>query len=166
VHSSRALAMPDLPSSSPRPYSSDAPITPAPVSGKRGLWLVLGAVGCVVSIFVIGILATLIVPNLVQRGDSLKRTKARADLAEIDAAVRVYHERHDGRWPADLGSVVAEPECHLAERQLRDPWKRPYLYDPAPDPGSRPRIYTLGRDGTPGGRGFDADLDNFQASDE
>ena len=43
----------------------------------------------------------------------------------------------------------------------KDPWKNEYLYEPPHTGQPLPRIYTLGKDGQPGGEGEDADIDNF-----
>ena len=54
---------------------------------------------------------------------------------------------------------------YLAKRQIPvDPWGNPYLYL---NPGNNGEIdiYTLGRDGRPGGEGLDADIGNW-APDE
>ena len=46
------------------------------------------------------------------------------------------------------------------DRLPKDPWGNPYLYL---NPGNNGEIdiYTLGRDGTPGGEGLDADIGNW-----
>ncbi|MEM7294907.1 MAG: type II secretion system protein GspG [Pseudomonadota bacterium] len=42
----------------------------------------------------------------------------------------------------------------------KDPWGREYLYL-SPGENSAVDIYTLGRDGAPGGESFDADIANY-----
>ena len=39
-----------------------------------------------------------------------------------------------------------------------DPWGNLYVLEVSADPGQPPTVICLGRDGLPGGEGFDADL--------
>lgn len=60
--------------------------------------------------------------------------------------------------------VLAFGEPLLGEATLgAHPWGNPYLYDPSASP--RPRIYTYGADGLPGGDGEDGDVDSLQIDD-
>jgi general secretion pathway protein G len=45
------------------------------------------------------------------------------------------------------------------DRVPLDPWKAEYGYDPPDDGEPRPRVYSLGRDGAPGGSGLGADIE-------
>lgn len=156
-----------MPDPTPSPSASAAARTArAKPSSKRTLWLVLGALAGLLVAVVGGVLFLVLLPRWAASSSYGKLLLTRARLAQLDAAVRIYHERHDGRWPADLGSVVAEPECKVNDACLIDPWNRPFLYNPIPEPGSRPRIYTLGSDGVSGGTGNSSDLDNFAVTQD
>jgi general secretion pathway protein G len=52
------------------------------------------------------------------------------------------------------------PEGGYLDRMPKDPWDRPYVYE---NPGKQSEfdIYSLGRDGQPGGDGPDADVGNW-----
>ena len=125
-----------------------------------------------VVIVILGVLAALVVPRVLERPDDARRVAAKADIAAIVGALKLY--RHDnGRYPTtDQGQAALsvrpetapvpsnwKPDGYL-ERVPRDPWGRPYLYV---QPGLKGEIdvYTLGADGEAGGSGADADLGSW-----
>lgn len=61
-----------------------------------------------------------------------------------------------GSFPDGAGEVqrllAPDPEDAL------DPWDRPYRYERVGDDGQRARVYTLGRNGVPGGVGCSEDI--------
>lgn len=61
-----------------------------------------------------------------------------------------------GTFPDDAGDVqrllAPDPEGAL------DPWDRSFRYERVGDDGKRARVYTLGRDGVPGGVGCSEDI--------
>ena len=94
------------------------------------------------------------------------RAIAVTELHIIEQAVLLFASNNDGRYPGSL-EVLIRPDAN-GHRYLDvdavplDPWGRPYVYEP-PLHGAPPfayRIYTRGRDGEPGGRGEDEDIDN------
>jgi type II secretion system protein G len=60
---------------------------------------------------------------------------------------------HHRLGPIDIGQ-------DLDQRLSLDPWDRPYQYL-SPGQHGEIDIYTLGRDGRPGGEGPDADIGNW-----
>lgn len=123
-----------------------------------------------VVVVILGILAALIAPNVISRIDDAQITKVRQDIRVIESALKLY--RLDNfRYPTGqqgLDALVTPPQDPGArwpaggylDRMPRDPWDRPYLYE---NPGRQGEfdIYTLGRDGQPGGEGLDADIGNW-----
>lgn len=90
--------------------------------------------------------------------------KTATDLVAIHFALEAYAEGH-GAWPATLEALV-QPDADGfrlldCERVPKDVWGREYGYDRPDLLGARPRVYTLGADGLPGGRGDDGDLDEW-----
>ncbi|MEQ1687839.1 MAG: type II secretion system major pseudopilin GspG, partial [Sphingopyxis sp.] len=97
-------------------------------------------------------------------------TKARADIATLEAAMEQYRLDNlaypgggDGlealRTPP---AGLADPSRYRAGGYIRrlpqDPWSRPYQLA-VPGPDSAPfAIYSLGADGAPGGSDNDADI--------
>jgi general secretion pathway protein G len=124
-----------------------------------------------VVVIIIGILAAIVAPNVIGRVDDAQVTKAKAEIANIENALKFY--RLDNfTYPSSeqgLEALVTKP----ADPNIRnwkqggylpslpsDPWGNPYLYL---NPGNNGEIdvYTLGRDGRPGGEGIDADIGNW-----
>jgi general secretion pathway protein G len=104
-------------------------------------------------IVIIGLLATLVVPNVLGKWDEAARTKARTDITSLVNAATEYAVRNGGRYPDTLDALVAPDESGHAYLQSRtlplDPWKHEYVYE-APVPGAgdpRPRIASMGKDG-------------------
>jgi general secretion pathway protein G len=122
-----------------------------------------------VVVVILGILAALIAPNVINRIDDAQSAKVRQDIRAIESALKLY--RLDNfRYPTSdqgLQALVTPPADSrksgagsYLDRVPRDPWDRPYLYE---SPGKQGEfdIYTLGRDGAPGGDGPDADIGNW-----
>ena len=117
-----------------------------------------------VVIVIIGLLATLVVPNVMRNLGKAYLTKAKADLSSIDQAIQEYAMDHSMRYPESLEELIEPDEngrAYLKSSELpKDPWNLEYLYD-APTDGDNYRIYSLGKDGQPGGEGENADIDQI-----
>jgi general secretion pathway protein G len=122
-----------------------------------------------VVVVILGILAALIAPNVINRIDDAQSAKVRQDIRAIESALKLY--RLDNfRYPTSdqgLQALVTPPSGSrkgsagsYLDRMPKDPWDRPYVYE---NPGKQGEfdIYTLGRDGAPGGEGPDADVGNW-----
>ncbi len=123
-----------------------------------------------VVVVILGILAALIAPNVINRIDDAQAVKVMQDLRTIESALKLY--RLDNvRYPdteAGLDALVTAPQDPTVrwpaggylDRLPKDPWDKPYQYL---HPGTRGEfdIYTLGRDGQQGGEGLDADVGNW-----
>jgi hypothetical protein len=95
----------------------------------------------------------------------IQRTmKAQADIRAIGSALAAYAVDTGGKYPDSL-DVLVKPDSrgktYLRATALpKDPWGRDYRYD-APSKGNlRPRVYSYGKDGKPGGAGEDMDVDD------
>ena len=146
--SSPAEPPPLPPSSGQWAYPTNEKGEPKP---KYVLWIVLGAAGCLVGIVVLGLLATIFIPQVVKSLHSAQRTATLAKLAELRAVLAAYAETHAGEYPSSLEALeLAEPP--------RDPWGREFVYEPPSGGRSTPLLYSLGSDGQPGGDGDAADV--------
>lgn len=124
-----------------------------------------------VVVFIIGLLATIVGVNVMGQTGKAQRTKAMADLKQIESGLHLY-KLDNGRYPTTEQGIAAliqkpgggpQPRKYNAEGYLNmskvplDPWGSPYVYL------SNGRSYTLrslGDDGEPGGQGEAADLDS------
>lgn len=111
-----------------------------------------------VVVVILGILAAIIVPNLMEKPGQARATKAKADIRAIESALNMYRLDNHSYPTTDEGLEVLVDE--YLPRVPMDPWNRPYQYL---NPGVQARIdiYTLGRDGQQGGEGEDADIGNW-----
>jgi len=119
-----------------------------------------------VVIVIIGLLATLVVPNVVRKLFVANVTKAKADIVNIASAIESYVIENGGRYPDSIEVLITEDEngYKILDRDTvpLDPWGNPYVYEP-PQPGSQKfRIISYGKDGIPGGEGDEGDLDNIK----
>jgi general secretion pathway protein G len=112
-----------------------------------------------VVIVIIGLLATIVIINVMPAADRAAVTKARADIATLEQGIDIY--RLDNlRYPTSEEGLQALVAGEMIRRLPNDPWNRPYLYS-APGRDGKPfTIATLGADGREGGDGDDADISN------
>lgn len=147
--------------------ASPEPTTHEPAPKKSRNWGVILAIVCAVAlvgVIGLGVLAAIVVPNLLDRFGVAQRKRAEIDIAVIEAALADYARKNGGEYPMTLEVLVipdANGSFYLngnSELPL-DPWGVPYEY--VPGGGEiRPRIVSFGRDGFPGGSGADADIDS------
>ena len=114
-----------------------------------------------VVIVIIGLLATLVVPNVVRRLFAATRAKAEADISTIAQSLDQYAVENLGRYPESLEVLVQPDEQGHTflnrETVPTDPWGQPYIYEP-PSGGRKLNIISYGKDQAPGGEGDDADI--------
>jgi general secretion pathway protein G len=125
-----------------------------------------------VVVIIIGLLAAIVAPNVIGRVDDAQITRAKADIGQIENALKFY--RLDNfAYPSSeqgLDALVTRPNDPnirnwksggYLDRVPKDPWGNPYLYL---NPGNNGEIdiYTLGADGRPGGEGTNADIGNWE----
>jgi general secretion pathway protein G len=126
-----------------------------------------------VVVVIIGLLATVVMINVLPSQDRAMREKARADVAVLEQALETYR-LENLTFPTTsqgLPALTAAPqglarpdryrEGGYVRRLPQDPWGNPYQYA---YPGERSRfdVYSLGADGRKGGEGEDADIGNWQ----
>ncbi|HEX8010158.1 MAG TPA: type II secretion system major pseudopilin GspG [Casimicrobiaceae bacterium] len=125
-----------------------------------------------VVIVILGILAALVVPRIIERPDEARVVAAKNDLATILQALKLYRLDNQ-RYPTTeqgLAALVVRPTAPPAppnwkpngylERLPKDPWGNPYQYL---NPGLHGEVdvFSFGADGQPGGTGYDADIGSW-----
>jgi len=142
--------------------------SPAP-KRRFPLWAKLLLAGfLLVSALFLGLIATLVIPNVVAKLGRASLTQAKADINSISGAVTDYAIENGGRYPESL-EVLWRPDArgfvYLTVEAPLDPWGRPYGYEPPSPSSSKFRVFSLGADGKPGGEGDDRDIDNVLIKD-
>ncbi|MEQ1725814.1 MAG: type II secretion system major pseudopilin GspG [Sphingopyxis sp.] len=149
-----------------RPHPNELGFTSPWRSAENGFTLT----ELMVVLFIIGLLSTIVLINVLPSQDRAMVTKARADIATMEAAMEQYRLDNlaypgggDGLEALRTAPAgLADPSRYRAGGYIRrlpqDPWGRPYqLATPGPD-GAPFAIYSLGADGAPGGNDNDADI--------
>lgn len=124
-----------------------------------------------VVLVIIGVLAALIVPNVLERAEDAKVTAARTDVNNLMQALKLYR-LDNGRYPTSeqgLQALIAKPTSGpippnwkpYLDKLPNDPWGHPYQYL---NPGVKGEIdvMSLGADGQAGGEGNNADIGSWQ----
>ena len=124
-----------------------------------------------VVLVIIGVLAALIVPNVLERADDARVTAAKTDVNNLMQALKLYRLDNQ-RYPTaeqGLQSLLAKPTSGplpanwkpYLDQLPNDPWGKPYLFL---NPGIKGEIDVLsfGADGQAGGEGKNADIGSWQ----
>ena len=123
-----------------------------------------------VVLVIIGVLAALIVPNVLDRTDDARATAAKTDVNNLVQALKLYRLDNQ-RYPSaeqGLQALVAKPTVGVVpgnwkpylDKLPNDPWGRPYVLL---NPGVKGDIDVLsfGADGVAGGEGKNADIGSW-----
>lgn len=145
----------------------NARISPA-ATHARGFTLI----EVLVVVAILGILAAIVVPRILDRPDEAKRVAAKTDIGAIVQALKLYR-LDNGFYPSTdqgLAALVQRPGTDpkpanwkaggYLERLPKDPWGSDYQYL---QPGVRGEIdvFSLGADRARGGEGSGADIGNW-----
>ena len=114
-----------------------------------------------VVIVILGLLATVVVVNVMPAQDTARMKKAEADVALLEQAAEMYRLRKLD-YPATGEGLQALVSEGLVKRLPDDPWGNAYLYAAPGRDGRAFDIYSLGADGREGGEGDDADIGNWK----
>ncbi len=129
-----------------------------------------------VVVVILGILAAVVVPRIMDRPDEARLVKARNDIRALQTQLNLYrldnfvYPSTDQGLEALVQRPSGQPEAPnwrsggYLDRLPRDPWGRPYQYL---HPGQHGEfdVYSLGADGRPGGEGINAEIGNWNLDD-
>ena len=116
-----------------------------------------------VVIVILGLLATIVVPNVYKYLFKANTTIARTQITSICQAIDNYAIENAGRPPDNIDILVTPDEnghTYLNGGLPLDPWKNPYVYLP-PSGGRKYELMSYGADGQPGGEGDNSDISNL-----
>jgi general secretion pathway protein G len=111
-----------------------------------------------VVIVILGLLATIVVINVMPAMDRAAATTARTNIAQIEEGLKLY-KLSNGRYPtAEEGLAALTPGT--IDRLPNDPWGNPYRYSLPGRDGKDFTVMTWGADGREGGSGENEDIAN------
>ena len=123
-------------------------------------------------VVILGILAAVVIPRILDRPDQARQSAAKSDIAVIMQQLKLYRLDNTFYPSTDQGlqALTVKPTTNpipmnwkqggYLERLPNDPWGRPYLYL---NPGVKGEIDVMsyGADGQPGGEGNNADIGSW-----
>ena len=123
----------------------------------------------IVVLVILGILASIVAPNVIGNVDKSRVVKAKQDMRAIESALQMYRVDNFQYPSTDQGlqALVERPaggnqpknwqEGGYLKKLPKDPWQNAYQYISPGESGDYD-LYTLGADGAPGGAGYNADI--------
>ncbi len=123
-----------------------------------------------VVIVILGILVGTIGVRLLRRPEQARQMRARADMKNMESALQMF-KLDTGRYPTSgeglqalrtaPGGVRNYQKGGYLTKEPLDPWRNAYIYMYPGTHGDDFDIVSYGADGTPGGDGEDADIENW-----
>jgi len=123
-----------------------------------------------VVVVILGILAAIVVPRVMDRPDAARITKARADVRALESALNLYKLDNFAYPNTDQGlqALVSKPSGtpeprnwkKYMDRMPKDPWGNDYQYL-SPGVQGAVDIFSFGADGQLGGEESNADIGNW-----
>lgn len=128
-----------------------------------------------VVVVILGILASVVVPNLLGNKEKADQQKAITDIVALENALDMYKLDNSVYPTTDQGleALVSKPSSPeprnyrdggYIKRLPKDPWGNDYQYLSPGDKGTID-VFTLGADGQEGGDGINSDIGNWNIQD-
>ena len=126
----------------------------------------------IVVLVILGILASIVVPNVISRTDQAQIVKAKQDLRALESALQLYRVDNFKYPTTDQGlqALVERPSIPpeaknwqkggYIKKLPQDPWLNDYQYL-SPGQHGDFDLYTLGADGRPGGSDENQDIGSW-----
>lgn len=140
------------------------------VKDRRGFTLI----EILVVVFILGLLAAIVAPQLIGRTDDAKITEAKVQIRNMETALKLF-KLDNGFYPTTqqgLNALVASPTSGQEAKNFRkggylekgrvpaDPWGNAYIYV-SPGVNNEYEIISLGADGREGGEDINADITSW-----
>ena len=138
-------------------------------TGRRARCRGFTLIELMIVVVILGLLATIIMPRILNRPEQARRMKAKIDIRNIESALALF-KTDTGRFPTTsegLEALVSDPGIKGYNRDAYldkvpvDPWGNRYIYV---CPGVASKDYDLesfGKDGEDGGIEDDADIESW-----
>lgn len=147
------------------------PFSPTFKRAARRLSAGFTLIELMVVLLIIGVLAALIVPNVLDRADDARVTAAKTDVTNLMQALKLYRLDNQ-RYPTGeqgLQALLTKPTTPpvpgnwktYLDQLPKDPWGQAYIYL---NPGIKGEVDVMsyGADGQSGGDGKNADIGSWQ----
>ncbi|MGE5625741.1 MAG: type II secretion system major pseudopilin GspG [Bacillota bacterium] len=128
-----------------------------------------------VVVVILGILASIIIPKIMDKPDEARIVKAKQDIRVLESTLDMYKLDNYVYPTTDQGlqALVAKPSGdpqpphwkQYIDRLPLDPWGHPYQYLSPGAHGGAVDIWSNGADGQAGGDGVNADIGNWNLDD-
>ena len=141
------------------------------LTNNRGFTLI----ELMVVMVILGVLASMIVPRIMDRPDEARQTKAAVDIGALSQALQLY-KLDNGKYPTTdqgLQALIDPPSVGRLAKKWRkggyldktrlpmDPWEGDFIYI-SPGLHGDFDLMSYGADGEPGGEDFDADINSWE----
>jgi len=138
------------------------------VRAMRGFTLI----EIMVVVVIIGLLAAIIVPQVIDRVDEARVAKAKQDIQGLETALTMFR-LDNSKYPSTdqglkaLSLQPTDPSIHhwrpggYIQHISKDPWGGEYQYVFPGTHGREYDLFSLGADSQPGGEGINADVGNW-----
>ena len=147
-------------------------------SGRIGLMAARGftLIEIMVVVVIIGLLAAMVVPAVVNQVERARVIKAKHDIQSLETALAMF-KLDNSRYPSTeqgLAALVQQPTDPsirhwraggYLDHVSKDPWGWEYHYENPGTHGKEYDLYILGADAQPGGERCDADIGNWNVGD-
>jgi general secretion pathway protein G len=129
-----------------------------------------------VVVVIIGLLAAVIVPQLMGNVDQARISKARQDIQATETALTMFR-LDTAKYPSTdqgLRALIQQPTDPsirnwkpggYIQKASKDPWGNEYQYVYPGTHGQPYDLFSLGADNQPGGEGLDADIGNWDVQE-
>ena len=126
-----------------------------------------------VVVVILGILASVVVPRIMDNPDKARMVKAKSDVQAIKGALDLYKLDNFNYPSTDQGlqALVSKPggspeaknwkQGGYLDALPKDPWGNDYQYL-SPGVNAEIDVFSYGADGRPGGEGASADIGNWE----
>jgi general secretion pathway protein G len=125
-----------------------------------------------VVVIIIGLLAAVVVPQMLNRVDDARVAKAKQDIQAMETALTMFKLDNYTYPTPEMGlkALAQKPDSTIVknwrpggylQHVSKDPWGNDYQYQIPGTHGGEYDLYSLGSDGQPGGEGTAADIGNW-----
>ncbi len=127
-----------------------------------------------VVVVILGILATIMLPKILDRPEQARRMKAKVQIRSLQSSLALF-KTDTGRFPTTSEGLQAlvggsgipgsQPSYIEGNRVPNDPWGREYVYL-CPGGHDDYDLESFGKDAEDGGAGNDADIESWNLDQE